>query len=171
MSASAICLCGEDFGEATAAHHRSLEITPNESQPRSYTGCVLPLAAIGLVVLLVKLFVLAARRFFGLREDYRWRHAFQESPVTLIDRVETAAKNISGYAYSRGEDDRSIVLYRHHDGPLGGLEHPGAPLADATMDLLHVSAERREGLTWLDIRGRSDPRVIYRVRRSLARST
>jgi hypothetical protein len=129
------------------------------------------LALIGIVAVLVELLVLAARRLFGLREEYRWRHAFNESPVTLIDRVETAAKSISGYAYSRGENDRSIVLYRHHDGPLGGLEHPGAPLAETTMDLLHITAERREGVTWLDIYGRSEPRVIYRVRRSLTRAS
>jgi hypothetical protein len=128
------------------------------------------LVAIGIAALLVELLVLMARRLFGLREDYRWSHAFEESPLTLIDRVETAAKGISGYAYSRGGDDRSIVLYRHHDGPLGGLEHPDAPLAEAMMDLLHISAERSEGVTWLDIHGRSEPRVIYRVRRSLARA-
>lgn len=122
------------------------------------------LVAIGVIGLLVELIVLAARRLVGVREDYRWRHAFQESPVSLIDRVESAASNIPGYAYSRSDDDRSVVLYKHHHG----VEHPHAPFADATMDLLHVKAERQEGVTWLDIYGRSEPRVIYRVRRSLA---
>ena len=126
------------------------------------------LVAIGVVGLVVELIVLGARRLFGLREDYRWRHAFQESPLTLIDRVELAAKTIPGYAYTRSADDRSIVLYKHHGRPPAEAEHLQGPLAGAMTDLLHVKAEREEGVTWLDIYGRSEPRVIYRVRRSLA---
>jgi hypothetical protein len=91
-----------------------------------------------------------------------------ESPLTVIDRVERAARRIRGYAYERR--DREIVIYRRHEGALGFFDNPDALLADAFMDLLRVSAERREGQTEVEVRGRSEPRVINRVRRALARA-
>ncbi len=112
--------------------------------------------------------VLAVRRFAGPRTSTVYPLVVQESPLTVIDRVEHAAARIRGYAYERR--DREIVIYRKHDGPLGFFEHPEAPLAEATMDLLHVTAERKDGTTEVWVRGRSEPHVIYRVRRSLARA-
>ena len=38
------------------------------------------------------------------------------------------------------------------------------------MDLLHVTAERKDGATEVLLRGRSEPRVISGVRRALARA-
>jgi hypothetical protein len=70
------------------------------------------LAAVAVVVLLFELFVHVVRRMVGPREDYSWRHAFEESPITLIDRVEAAAGRIRGYSSHRDESQRSIVLFR-----------------------------------------------------------
>ena len=91
-----------------------------------------------------------------------------ESPLTVIDRVERVARRIRGYAYER--QDREIVIYRSHEGALGFFDNPDAFLADAFMDLLRVSAERRDGQTEVEVKGRSEPRVINRVRRALARA-
>ncbi len=91
-----------------------------------------------------------------------------ESPLTVIDRVERAARRLRGYAYERR--DREIVIYRHHEGALGFFDNPDAWLAGSYMDLLRVKAERRDGQTEVEVKGRSDPRVINRVRRALARA-
>jgi hypothetical protein len=91
-----------------------------------------------------------------------------ESPLTVIDRVERAVRRIRGYAYERR--DREIVIYRRHEGALSFFENPDALLAESFMDLLRVRAERREGQTEVEVKGRSDPRVINRVRRALARA-
>jgi hypothetical protein len=91
-----------------------------------------------------------------------------ESPLTVIDRVERAVRRLRGYAYER--QDREIVIYRRHEGALGFFDNPDAFLADAFMDLLRVTAERRDGQTEVEVKGRSEPRVINRVRRALARA-
>jgi hypothetical protein len=109
--------------------------------------------------------VLAVRRFAGPRLDVRTPLVVAESPLAVIDRVERAASRIRGYAFERKE--REIVIFRHYQGPLGFFESPDAWLADATMDLLHVTAEREDGVTRVWVRGRSEPRVIHRVRRAL----
>jgi hypothetical protein len=113
--------------------------------------------------------MIAARRVAGLRLDVRTPLVVNESPLTVIDRVERAAKRIRGYAFER--KDREIVIFRHHDGALGFFESPDAWLADGTMDLLRVTAERDEGVTRIWVQGRSEPRVINRVRRALARAS
>src|SRR3954447_15588652 len=124
-------------------------------------GIVAGVLAIALVV-----GVLAMRRYAGRRVEVRTPLVVAESPLTAIDRVERAAARIRGYAFERKE--REIVIFRHHDGPLGFFETPDAWLANATMDLLHVTAERDEGVTRVWVKGRSEPRVINRVRRALA---
>jgi hypothetical protein len=100
------------------------------------------------------------------REDYSWIHWFQEVPVLLIDRVEHAAKQISGYAYRR-DSDTEIVIYRHHEGLLGHFEDPDALLAEAALDLLAISATKDEIGTRLEMSGRSEPEVIHAMRQAL----
>jgi hypothetical protein len=112
--------------------------------------------------------MVAVRRFAGPRLDVRTPLVVSESPLTVIDRVERAAERIRGYAFERR--DREIVIFRRHEGPLGFFESPDAWLANATMDLLHVTAEREEGVTQVWVKGRSEPRVINRVRRALTRA-
>jgi hypothetical protein len=128
-------------------------------------------------VLLALLALLGLALFVGAIA-IRWRAAprldvstplvVSESPLTVIDRVEGAARRLRGYAYERR--DREIVIYRRHEGALGFFDNPDAFLADAFMDLLRVSAERRDGRTEVEVKGRSEPRVINRVRRTLARA-
>jgi hypothetical protein len=123
------------------------------------------LALLGLVLFAAALLL---RRRAEPRLDVSTPLVVAESPLTVIDRVERAARRLRGYAYERR--DREIVIYRRHDGALSFFEHPDALLADAYMDLLRVSAERRDGRTEVEVKGRSDPRVINRVRRALARA-
>jgi hypothetical protein len=112
--------------------------------------------------------ILAVRRYSGQRLDVTTPLVVQESPLTVIDRVEHAAARIRGYAFER--KDREIVIFRHHEGPLAFFESPDAWLANVTMDLLHVTAEREDGFTRVLVKGRSEPRVINRVRRALSRA-
>ena len=123
-----------------------------------------------LALLGVALFVgaLAIRWRGAPRIDVSTPLVVSESPLTVIDRVERVARRIRGYAYER--QDREIVIYRRHEGALGFFDNPDAFLADAFMDLLRVSAERRDGQTEVEVKGRSEPRVINRVRRALARA-
>jgi hypothetical protein len=121
----------------------------------------------GLAVTLVA-GLLAVRRFAGPRVSTVYPVVVEESPLTVIDRVERAVTRVRGYACERR--DREIVIFRKHDGPLGFFEHPDAWLSEATMDLLHVTAERKDGATEVWVRGRSEPHVINRVRRALSRA-
>ena len=123
-----------------------------------------------LALLGVALFVgaLAIRWRGAPRIDVSTPLVVSESPLTVIDRVERVVRRIRGYAYER--QDREIVIYRRHEGALGFFDNPDAFLADAFMDLLRVSAERRDGQTEVEVKGRSEPRVINRVRRALARA-
>jgi hypothetical protein len=128
-------------------------------------------------VLLALLAVLGLLLFVGALAT-RWRAAprvdvstplvVSESPLTVIDRVERAARRLRGYAYERR--DREIVIYRRHEGALGFFDNPDAWLADSFLDLLRVTAERRDGQTEVEVKGRSEPRVVNRVRRALARA-
>jgi hypothetical protein len=131
------------------------------------TGEVVPLLIVSILALALLAGLLAVRRS-GPRMSTAYPLVVEESPLTVIDRVEHTVTRIRGYACERR--DREIVIFRKHDGPLGFFEHPDAPLAEATMDLLHVTAERKDGTTEVWIRGRSEPHVINRVRRSLARA-
>src|SRR5690349_12430567 len=119
-------------------------------------GIVAGLLAVALVV-----GVLAVRRLGGQRLEVTTPLVVHESPLTVIDRVEHAVARIRGYAFER--KDREIVIFRRHEGPLGFFESPDAWLANATMDLLHVTAEREDGLTRVLVKGRSEPKVINRV--------
>jgi hypothetical protein len=121
--------------------------------------------ALGVSVVVVAWIVFVRRRA-GLRVEVSTPVVLAESPLTAIDRVEAAAKRIRGYAVERR--DRELVLYRRHGGPLGFFETPEALGAEAYLDLLHVAAERKDGQTWVWLKGRSEPRVIARVRRALA---
>src|SRR3954452_20677746 len=112
--------------------------------------------------------IFAVRRYAGRRVEVRTPLVVDESPLTAIDRVERAASRIRGYAFERKE--REIVIFRHHEGPLAFFESPDAWLANVTMDLLHVTAEREDGFTRVLVKGRSEPRVINRVRRALSRA-
>ena len=109
---------------------------------------------------------LFARRLAAPRVDVTTPVVVHESPLTAIDRVEQAARRIRGYAFERS--DRELVLYRKHEGPLGFFEGATPLGAETYQDLLHVTAERREGATWVWVKGRSEPRVVARVRRALA---
>ncbi len=124
---------------------------------------LLILAAVVLAAILVGM--LAVRRLAGTRLDVATPLHVAESPLAVIDRVEQAACRIRGYAYERRE--REIVIYRRHEGPLGFFDDPEGFLAEATMDLLHVTAERTDGGTQVWLKGRSEPRVIARVQRAL----
>ena len=124
-----------------------------------------------LVVALVALAVVTAcavvvRRRAGSRVEVSTPVVLDESPLTAIDRVEAAAHRIRGYAVERR--DRELVVYRRHGGPLAFFETPEALGTEAYLDLLHVTAERVDGRTWVWLKGRSEPRVIARVRRALA---
>ena len=123
-----------------------------------------------LALLGVALFVgaLAIRWRAEPRLDVSTPLVVSESPLTVIDRVERSVRRLRGYAYER--QDREIVIYRRHEGALGFFDNPDAFLADAFMDLLRVTAERRDGQTEVEVKGRSAPRVINRVRRALARA-
>ena len=123
-----------------------------------------------LALLGVALFVgaIAIRWRAAPRVDVSTPLVVSESPLTVIDRVERAVRRLRGYAYER--QDREIVIYRRHEGALGFFDNPDAWLAESFMDLLRVSAERREGQTEVEVKGRSEPRVINRVRRALARA-
>jgi hypothetical protein len=121
---------------------------------------------LALAVLVVLLgWIALVRRRAGVRVEVSTPVVLDESPLTAIDRVEAAAKRIRGYAVERR--DRELVLYRRHEGPLGFFETPEALGAEAYLDLLHVAAERKDGQTWVWLKGRSEPRVIARVRRAL----
>jgi hypothetical protein len=122
-------------------------------------------AALGALVVLA-VWIAFVRRRAGLRVDVSTPVVLAESPLTAIDRVEAAARRIRGYAVERR--DRELVLYRRHLGPLGFFETPEALGAETYLDLLHVAAERKDGQTWVWLKGRSEPRVIARVRRALA---
>jgi hypothetical protein len=122
----------------------------------------------GVLLLALVAGIVAVRRRAAPRIDTAYPVVVQESPLTVIDRVEEAVSRIDGYASERRGGE--IVIFRRHDGPLGFFEHPDAPLSEATMDLLHVTAKRREGATDVWVRGRSEPNVINRVRRALARA-
>jgi hypothetical protein len=128
---------------------------------------MVPAIVAGLLGVALVVGILAARRFGGQRVDVTTPLVVQESPLTVIDRVEHVAARIRGYAFERKE--REIVIFRRHEGPLGFFESPDAFLANATMDLLHVTAEREDGVTRVLVKGRSEPKVINRVRRALAR--
>ena len=106
-----------------------------------------------LALLGVALFVgaLAIRWRGAPRIDVSTPLVVSESPLTVIDRVERVARRIRGYAYER--QDREIVIYRRHEGALGFFDNPDALLADAFMDLLRVSAERRDGQTEVEVKG------------------
>jgi hypothetical protein len=130
---------------------------------------VIPGLIAGLLALSLVVGIVAVRRFAGPRLDVTTPLVVEESPLTVIDRVERAAARIRGYAFER--KDREIVIFRHHEGPLGFFESPDAFLSNLTMDLLHVTAERDEGVTRVWVKGRSEPRVINRVRRALARAS
>jgi hypothetical protein len=123
------------------------------------------LVALAVLVVLIAWIALVRRRA-GVRIDVSTPVVLDESPLTAIDRVEAAARRIRGYAVERHE--RELVLYRLHEGPLGFFETPQALGAETYLDLLHVAAERKDGQTWVWLRGRSEPRVIARVRRALA---
>jgi hypothetical protein len=124
------------------------------------------LAVLGLALVVG---ILAMRRRGEPRLAVSTPLVVHESPLKVIDRVERAVRRVRGYAYERR--DREIVIYRRHAGALSFFESPDAFLADAYMDLLRVRAERRDGRTEVEVKGRSDPRVINRVRRALARAS
>ena len=105
------------------------------------------------------------RRRAAPRLQTRYPLVDAESPLTVIDRVERSVSGVDGYASERTE--REIVIYRKHEGPLGFFDDPKAPLAEATMDLLHVRAERKDGATEVQVKGRSEARVLNRVKRAL----
>jgi hypothetical protein len=127
---------------------------------------VTPLVAALALPAAVGAWIVAVRWRSGTRVDVSTPVVLDESALTAIDRVEAAAGRIRGYAVERR--DRELVVYRRHGGPLGYFETPEALGAEAYLDLLHVTAERRDGLTWVWLKGRSEPRVIARVRRALA---
>jgi hypothetical protein len=131
-------------------------------------AAMVPALVAGVLAVALVAGVLAVRRFAGPRVDVTTPLVLHESPLTVIDRVERAVARIRGYAFERKE--REIVIFRRHEGPLGFFESPDTWLAEGTMDLLHVTAEREDGVTRVLVKGRSEPRVINRVRRALARA-
>jgi hypothetical protein len=110
--------------------------------------------------------VLAIRRLTGRREDVRQTFVVGESPRQALDRVEAAAGAFRGYASERRGWE--LVLFRRHQGPLGFFEDPDGFMAEATMDILHVSARHGEAGTEVVVRGRCEPRVAAAVLRALA---
>ena len=125
-----------------------------------------PLVVALVLLAVVGIWIVVVRRRTGTRVEVSTPVVLDESPLTAIDRVETAARRIRGYAVERR--DRELVVYRRHEGPLSFFETPEALGAESYLDLLHVTAERRDGRTWVWLKGRTEPRVIARVRRALA---
>ena len=109
---------------------------------------------------------LAVRRLAGRREDVRQLLVVGESPRQALDRVEAAAGPFRGYASERRGWE--LVLFRRHEGPLGFFEDPEGFMAEATMDVLHVSASHGETGTEVAVHGRCEPRVVDAVLRALA---
>jgi hypothetical protein len=132
---------------------------------RGYRRVVTPLLVALALLAVVGVWIVVVRRRSATRIEVSTPVVLDESALTAIDRVEEAAKRIRGYAVERR--DRELVVYRRHEGPLSFFETPEAIGAESYLDLLHVTAERIDGHTWVWLKGRSEPRVIARVRRAL----
>jgi hypothetical protein len=130
---------------------------------------VTPLLIAAAVSIAVACLIAVAHHRAGVRVDVSTPVVLSESPLTVIDRVEQAARRIRGYEVER--HDLELVVYRRHEGPLGFFESPAALGAQAYLDLLRVTAERKDGQTWVWLKGRSEPRVIARVRRAIQSSS
>jgi len=129
---------------------------------------VTPLLVAAGVLVAIVIGMVAVRSRAGVRVDVSTTLVVDESPPLVLERIEQAARRIRGYACERRE--RELVIFRRHEGPLGFFDDPQGLLAEATMDLLHVIAERKDGRTEVWLKGRSEPRVVARIRRTLARA-
>ena len=122
------------------------------------------IAAVLLVTLVAG--AVAVRRFAARREDVVQVLVVGESPRQALDRIEAAAAPLAGYTCERRGWE--AVVFRRHDGVLGFFEDPDGWMADAAMDILHVTAQHAEVGTEVTVRGRCEPQVVATLLRAIA---
>ena len=122
------------------------------------------IAAVLLVALIAG--AVAVRRLTARREDVLQMLVIGESPRQALDRIEEAATPLPGYTFER--KGWEAVVFRRHDGVLGFFEDPEGWMAEAAMDVLHVTAEHADVGTRVTLHGRCEPQVVATLLQALA---